>query len=51
MGMEINGNTDTKLINPFHATDLFLYPLENIRKPEVFYFSVGIKKGQWHEMS
>ena len=24
------------LINPFHATGLFLHPLENIRKPVVF---------------
>ena len=23
-------------VNPFYATDLFLYPPENIRKPEVF---------------
>ena len=24
------------ILNPFHATDLFRYPPDNIRKPEVF---------------
>ena len=30
-----------KLINPFHATGLFRYPLM---------FSGGIERDQWHEM-
>ena len=48
MGMEINRNTDTKLINPFHATDLFLYPVKTSENQRFFDFSGGIKRGQWH---
>ena len=35
--------------NPFHITDLLLYPAKNIRK---FFpvFSGGIEIGKWHEM-
>ena len=36
-------------INPFHATGLFLYPLET---SETFYFlmfSGGIERDQWHK--
>ena len=29
-------HTDIKQINPFYVIDLFLYPPENIRKPEIF---------------
>ena len=28
--------TETLAFKPFHATGLFLFPPENIRKPEVF---------------
>ena len=31
-----------KMINLFHTTDLFLYPLM---------FSGGIERGQWHDMA
>ena len=34
----------TVSINPFHATDLFWYPLKNIRKPEVFWYFQGVSK-------
>ena len=37
-----------KEVNPFNATDLFLYPLKT---PENFLiFPGGIEKGQWYEM-
>ena len=42
--MEINGNTDTKLINPFHATDLFLYPLKTLENQRFFIFQWVSKK-------
>ena len=32
------------LINPFHAADLFWYPPENIRKPQVFWCFQGVSK-------
>ena len=38
-------------IHPFHATELFRYPLET-KKPKGFLmFSGGIERDQWHEMS
>ena len=39
------------ILNPFHATGIFLYPL---KKSENLWFSDalrGIEKDQWHEMS
>ena len=35
-----------KLFNPFHVTDLFLYPLKTSEN----LFSGAIKRGQWYEM-
>ena len=38
------------IVNPFHATDLFLYPLktsENQRFSDAFR---GYRKRSWHEM-
>ena len=32
----------TVLINPFHATGLFLFPPENIGEPEVFWCFQGV---------
>ena len=34
--------------NPFHATDLFWYPLKTWKLENMF--SGGIKRDQWHEM-
>ena len=38
---------DIQPINPFYATDLFLYPLKTSENQR---FSWGIKRDQWHEM-
>ena len=35
-----------KLFNPFHDTDLFLYPLKTSEN----FFSGAIKRDQWHKM-
>ena len=38
-------------LNPFHATDLFLYPPRKHQKTKGFLmFLGGRERGQWHEM-
>ena len=38
-------SVSVKITNLFHATGLFLYPPENIRKPEFFWCFRGYRKG------
>ena len=38
------------MFNPFHATDLFRYPLETSENQNFLMFSGGIERDQWHEM-
>ena len=39
------------VINPFHATDLFLYPLKTLEnKIDFLVFSAGIDRNQRHDM-
>ena len=40
----------SKAINPFHATDSFLYPLKTSENQIASDISGGIKKDQSHEM-
>ena len=40
----VKWNTWPKGVNPFHATDLFCWYLENIRKPLVFRYFQGVSK-------
>ena len=38
------------LINPFDATDLFLYPLKRQKTRSFLMFSGGIERDQWYDM-
>ena len=39
-------------VNPFHVTNLFLYPMKTSENQRGFLmFLGGIERGQWHEMS
>ena len=50
-GLKIEKFTEIILINPFHDTDLFWYPLKTSENPWCFpVFSGGIERDQWHEM-
>ena len=40
----------TFIINPFHATGLFLYPLKTSENVKFLMFSGGIERDQWHKM-
>ena len=41
----------SQTVNPFHATDLFLYPMKKSENLCVFFmFSGDIERDQWHEM-
>ena len=42
-------NSNFSRLNPFHATDLFLYILKLLQKQR-FSFRGGIERGQWHGM-
>ena len=39
-----------KMINPFHALDLFWYPLKTSENQSFLMFSGGVKIDQGHEM-
>ena len=38
------------MLNAFHATDLFIYPLKTSEKYDFLTFSGGIEKDWWYEM-
>ena len=38
------------VINTFHVTGLFLYPLKTSENQRFLMFSEGIERDQWHEM-
>ena len=38
------------LTHPFHATNLFRYPLKTLENKGFLMFSGGIERDQWHEM-
>ena len=47
---EIMNNAAKYLFSPFHATDLFLYPLKTPENPGFVIFSGVIERDQWNEM-
>ena len=49
-GLKIEKFIEIILINPFHDTDLFWYPLKTSENPCFPVFSGGIERDQWHEM-
>ena len=49
--LEVVVSKSCPVLKPFHATGLFLCPLENFRKPEVlWWFQGGRERYQWYEM-
>ena len=40
----------SKLLNPFHVTVLFLYPLKIPKTSGFQMFSGGIERDRWHEL-
>ena len=46
----MNYEQNIQNLNPFHATDLFRYPLKTSENKGFLMFSGGIERDQWHEM-